>query len=129
MKRLRPPARIELAVLIGLLGMFVAAPTPGDIGGCGQPAQELDAGTFFASKYDIDCKRCKQCGMQSTACAKECDPKTKIPESFPEHCYPLVHDGEVCLRALYNASCSEYADYMSDSNPSSPTECNFCPAR
>lgn len=129
MRRLRAPSRTEIAVLIGLLATFVAAPTPGDIGGCGQPAQELDAEIFFASKFDIDCKRCNQCELKSQTCTRACDPKTKIPKSFPEHCYPLVHDGEVCLRALYNASCSQYADYVRDSNPSSPTECNFCPSR
>jgi len=47
--------------------------------------------------------------------------------SFPERCLPLVHDGEVCLRALLNASCGDYSQYMSDDSPTAPTECNFCP--
>lgn len=129
MKRLRSPGRIELVILIGVLCTLVAAPTPGDIGGCGQPAQELDPVVFFASKAQIDCQRCQECGLAFKSCDTACNPKSAIPTSFPAHCYPLVHDGEVCLRALYNASCSEYLRYMDDQNPSSPTECNFCPPR
>jgi hypothetical protein len=41
---------------------------------------------------------------------------------------PLVHDGEVCLRALDDAACEDYLEYMSDVAPTVPTECNFCPA-
>jgi hypothetical protein len=40
----------------------------------------------------------------------------------------LVHDGEVCLRALEVAACDDYALFMDDVAPSLPTECNFCPA-
>ena len=129
MKRLRAPARLEILILIGLLCTFVAAPTPGDIGGCGQPPQELDPVVFFASKDNIDCLRCQDCALSRGSCKKSCDPNSPIPRKFPDNCYPLVHDGEVCLRALYNASCSDYERYMDDSNPDSPTECNFCPPR
>jgi hypothetical protein len=41
---------------------------------------------------------------------------------------PLVHDGEVCLRALDDGGCEDYRNYMSDLSPSVPTECNFCPS-
>jgi hypothetical protein len=129
MKRLRAPARLELVALIALLLTFVAAPTPGDIGGCGQSAQQLDPGVFFASKNNIDCQRCQECGLTFTSCTKACDPNAAISDAFPDNCYPLVHDGEVCLRALYNASCSDYLRYMDDWSPDTPSECNFCPAQ
>ncbi len=117
------------AVLVA--AVLVAAPTPGDIGGCGQRAQPLDARVFFASKATIDCMRCQDCGLATSLCAEACDPYASIPEGFPQGCVPLVHDGEVCLRALHNASCGDYRDYVSDdpSVRSTPTECNFCPPR
>ncbi len=128
---LRRPSRLELALLAVLLGTFVAAPTPGDIGGCGQSAQQLDAPTFFASKAYIDCDRCGACGFLTKPCKDACAANASIPRAFPDGCVPLVHDGEVCLRALNNASCSDYADYVTDnaSTRSTPTECEFCPAR
>jgi hypothetical protein len=129
MSRLRIPARVEQLALMLLLVTLVAAPTPGDIGGCGQSAQELDPQVFFASKYNIDCMRCRECALISRACSTACNDDTPIPASFPEHCYPLVHDGEVCLRALFNASCNDYKSYMDDRSPTSPSECNFCPRR
>jgi hypothetical protein len=129
MSGLRAPGRVELVLLIALLTTLVAAPTPGDVGGCGQPAQQLDPRVFFASKLNIDCRRCQECELPSGACAKACDTSTPIPEAFPDHCYPLVHDGEVCLRALFNASCGDYEKYMDDQAPSTPSECNFCPPR
>jgi len=118
-------AHLTLAVLAFV---FCTAPTPGDVGGCGQRPQELDPGVFFASKASIDCQRCGECGLDTKACSAACadDPQT-YPQAFPERCLPLVHDGEVCLRALLYASCGDYAGYMSDSSPSVPTECNFCP--
>lgn len=127
MKRWRQPRRLEQAALIIVLATLVAAPTPGDIGGCGQPAQELDPRVFYASKSDIDCKRCGECNLAFTSCDKACDPATQVPTSFPAACHPLVHDGEVCLRALVNASCDDYLRFMDDVAPGSPTECNFCP--
>jgi hypothetical protein len=110
--------------LVALL--FCTAPTPGDVGGCGQKPQELDPGVFFASKEAIDCRRCGECGIESRACSNACQAPDTYPTTFPDRCLPLVHDGEVCLRKLQYASCSDYASYMSES-PSVPTECNFCP--
>jgi hypothetical protein len=107
--------------------LFCTAPTPGDIGGCGQKPQELDPGVFFASKEAIDCQRCGECGIESKACRDACQSPDTYPTTFPERCLPLVHDGEVCLRKLQYASCGDYASYMSDVSPSVPTECNFCP--
>jgi hypothetical protein len=49
--------------------------------------------------------------------------------TFPTLCYPLVHDGEVCLDALEAASCSTYASYVADVGATVPTECDFCPAQ
>ena len=113
--------------LAALALLFCTAPTPGDIGGCGQRPQELDPQIFFQSKEAIDCQRCEECGIRSGACNNACTAPETYPKSFPERCLPLVHDGEVCLRALLYASCDDYASYMSDSSPSVPTECNFCP--
>jgi hypothetical protein len=50
-----------------------------------------------------------------------------LPADFPEGCAPLVHDGEVCLRALHFASCDAYRGYVDDAAPTVPTECDFCP--
>jgi hypothetical protein len=47
--------------------------------------------------------------------------------AFDPDCFPLVHDGEVCLNALRAASCNDYANYVDDLAPTVPTECNFCP--
>ncbi len=110
-----------------LVLLFCTAPTPGDVGGCGQKPAELDPGAFFASKATIDCQRCESCSLKSAACANVCNFPESYPSAFPENCVPLVHDGEVCLRALLHAGCDDYASYMSDSSPSVPTECNFCP--
>lgn len=112
-----------------LVLLFCTAPTPGDVGGCGQKPAELDPGTFFASKVNIDCQRCQECSLTRVSCENACSFPESYPSTFPEDCVPLVHDGEVCLRALLHASCDDYASYMSDSSPSVPTECNFCPER
>ena len=127
MIRLQRPRRLELGALCVLLLTLVAAPTPGDIGGCGQTAQQLDAATFFQTKAKLDCDRCQECNIAFNSCTVACDPNTTIPTSFPQGCYPLVHDGEVCLHALYDASCDDYLHYMDDNAPSTPSECNFCP--
>lgn len=105
--------------------LFCTAPTPGDIGGCGQRSAELDPETFFFNKALIDCRRCTECALATKSCALACE--DSYPKSFPERCLPLVHDGEVCLRALHNASCGDYQKYMDDASPTAPTECNFCP--
>ena len=107
--------------------LFCTAPTPGDIGGCGQKPAELDPGVFFESKEAIDCQRCQECSLTSKSCTNACNDPSSYPTAFPDRCEPLVHDGEVCLRALLNASCSDYRGYMDDQSPSVPTECNFCP--
>jgi hypothetical protein len=118
---------MKLAVCV-MTVLFLAGPVPGDIGGCGQRADELDPYRFFISKDFIDCERCSECDLASRTCSAACDFASRDRE-FPEECVPLVHDGEVCLRALKAASCSDYAGYVDDRSPEVPTECNFCPAR
>jgi hypothetical protein len=110
-------------LFIGVL--ICLAPTPGDIGGCGQTAQDLDPGVFFGSKQGIECSRCEECGLATPACSLACA-RGPLPSDFPEGCYPLVHDGTVCLRALTQASCADHLQVMSEP-PRVPSECNFCP--
>jgi hypothetical protein len=119
-------ARLAFATLLGWL---CTAPTPGDIGGCGQAPQELDPVIFFERKQHIDCDHCRQCGIVSQRCDRLCDSSQALPDEFPAGCRPLVHDGEVCLRALEDASCAEYRQYMDEEAPRVPSECNFCPPR
>lgn len=120
------PAKVVLGALALL---FCAAPTPGDIGGCGQAPDLLDAPRFFATKKQVDCSRCEECGLVSNACDEACNGKPPSEDAFPDECVPLVHDGEVCLRALRHASCDDYETYMDDAVPAVPSECNFCPPR
>lgn len=115
----------RLATVLAVL--LCAAPVPGDIGSCGQPIQRLDAGRFFSAKKVVDCRQCTECDVPTRACEEACDGDAKPASSFPTGCVPLVHDGEVCLRALLYASCDDYAGYMDDQSPQVPTECNFCP--
>jgi hypothetical protein len=130
----RPAASARLRVFMALAALACLAPTPGDIGGCGAPARNLDAPRFFAVKQKFDCQGCHRCGLLTEACAVACrggltatDGGDAQAPLFPELCYPLVHDGQVCLRALEAASCDEYRRYMADVEPEVPTECNFCP--
>jgi hypothetical protein len=110
-----------VAVVLGM------GPTVGDIGSCGQAPDDLDPNTFFEIKSNVDCSRCQECGLRGQPCTSACnDPP---PTSFPAGCHPFVHDGEVCLRALLHASCSDYESYVSETAPTAPSECQFCPAR
>jgi hypothetical protein len=107
--------------------LLCAAPVPGDIGACGQPVERLDAKLFFANKKRIDCSRCAECGLATSACALACSSRPPANDAFPDRCLPLLHDGEVCLRALLAASCDDYAPFVDDRDPTVPTECDFCP--
>jgi hypothetical protein len=111
--------------LLAALALCCLAPTPGDIGGCGQTARDLDPAVFFESKQTIECRRCAECSIRTLACETACD-DGPVPDQFPDGCYPLVHDGTVCLRALTQSSCEEHAKVMADP-PRVPSECNFCP--
>lgn len=117
--------RIGTAFAI-VLAVFVAAPTVGDIGGCGGTDERLDAKKFFAERFRVECDRCKECGYSTPACRRACDRRTVVPGSFPAGCTPVVHDGEVCLRAIEALSCDGFADVV-DPQPIVPTECDFCP--
>jgi len=122
----RPPSPKRRLVTI-LAVLLCAAPVPGDIGSCAQPVQRLDARTFFAAKKSVDCRRCTECGLATGTCGTACDDAASAATTFPDGCVPLVHDGEVCLRALLYASCDDYAGYVDDRDPQVPTECDFCP--
>jgi len=106
--------------------LFAAAPVAGDIGSCNQPVEELDPYKFFFVKRRIDCLHCVECEFDTQTCARACG-DSPIEDQFPEGCYPLVHDGEVCLEALDAAGCDEYSRYVDDYAAETPTECNFCP--
>jgi len=114
-----PGLTILLAVVFGM------APTVGDIGSCGQEVDSLDPPLFFAAKAHVDCTRCAECGLSGALCQAACS--AAPPTSFLRGCRPLVHDGEVCLYALLHASCDDYASYTDESNPTAPSECQFCP--
>jgi hypothetical protein len=116
--------RDHLPIIV--LALFaLAGPTAGDIGSCGQDVVDLDPAKFFLEKNRIDCDRCADCGYATETCLRVCfEP---APTTFEPGCFPLVHDGEVCLNALEAASCDDYQQFIDDVNPSVPTECNFCP--
>jgi len=109
------------------LALLCLAPVPGDIGACAQPADRLDAPTYFRAKATVDCRACRRCGIDGERCRAAC---AEPPETeFPDGCEPVVHDGEVCLRALLATDCEDYAEILSDRQPRVPLECDFCPAR
>jgi hypothetical protein len=117
------------AVRGALAALFVlcAAPTPGDIGGCGQSVQPLGAEPFYERKREIDCEKCGECDFSTDFCSQACDPDEPPPEDFPEGCEPIVHDGEVCLNALEATGCGDYEAYVKDKGREAPNECRFCP--
>jgi hypothetical protein len=115
-----------LALAVAVLGALVMAPTVGDTGGCGRTATELERDRYENGRKLQDCERCQECGLATARCERACDPK-ELPEILlPATCRPLLHDGEVCLRALAAASCSTFASYVDDDAPTTPSECEFC---
>jgi hypothetical protein len=121
-----PLPRWEVAFVAVLAAVLCTAPTVGDVGGCGTPATDLPAGAFAAERKALDCQRCTQCELTTNACHTACDPKARSDVGWPATCHPLQHDGDVCLRALRAASCSDYASFVDDTAPTVPTECDFC---
>ena len=113
-------------LVIAVLGLFSMAPTAGDVGGCGSEITALDLRAFALARKDMDCGRCRECGIQTARCERSCDPESAPETSLPSTCQPLQHDGRVCLRALSAASCGDYASYVDDLSPSTPSECEFC---
>jgi hypothetical protein len=124
--RSRPIGRAELAFAAVLAVVFGAAPTVGDVGACGQTASPLDEKAFVAQRKALDCQRCTECGLSTQTCASACDRTAPSSVAFPATCFPLLHDGDVCLRALEAASCQDYASFVSDDAPTVPSECDFC---
>lgn len=120
-------SRTHLRLLLAALAIFCLAPTPGDIGGCGQTARDLDPDVFFTSKRAVECRRCRECSLRTPACELSCEEGVELPAEFPDGCFPLVHDGTVCLRRLTQSSCEDHAKVMGEP-PRVPSECNFCPA-
>jgi hypothetical protein len=122
-----PPGRGEIARVALIALVFLAAPVAGDIGSCNQSADGLDPNKFFVAKQSVDCQQCQACGLTTMTCTRACG--APMGGSFPAECYPVEHDGEVCLDALLAASCSAYQSYVADQGSTVPTECDFCPPR
>ncbi|MBX3186889.1 MAG: hypothetical protein KF819_07740 [Labilithrix sp.] len=122
---MRPPSRLG-SLVVATLGVLLMAPTPGDTGGCGREATELDRDRYANARKGQDCDRCEECGLTTARCARACDPQKPADIALPQTCYPLLRDGEVCLRALGAASCETFATYVDDEAPVAPSECNFC---
>ena len=120
--------RRELVLAASLALVFGAAPTVGDVGACGKTASDLDFAAFARARKEIDCGRCTECAIASDHCRRACDLAQPSDVAFPPSCHPLLHDGEVCVRALRSASCADYATYVDDVAPQVPTECDFCHA-
>ena len=118
--------RLSSLAVAAALAILCAAPTAGDVGGCGVTVQELDEARFARARKLVDCSRCMECGITTKRCAAACDPKAPNEVGFPSRCFPLLHDGEVCLDALEAASCADYTLYVSDDVRAIPTECEFC---
>lgn len=115
-------------LFLWVIAILCAAPTVGDVGSCNERATPLGAPEFFGARVDLECGKCRSCGLSTRECKNVCDEvKNKTyPRNFPEGCHPVVHDGEVCLHALDALSCNDFGDVVSDA-PIVPTECNFCP--
>jgi hypothetical protein len=118
--------RRELALCAVLALVFGAGPTVGDVGSCGDQATALDLKTFQEERKAVDCERCRQCGLSTQTCADACNQNAASPIAWPSTCFPLEHDGVVCIDALQAASCGDYASYVSDTAPTVPPECDFC---
>jgi hypothetical protein len=118
--------RREVATLAVLAAVLGAGPTVGDIGACGRTASDLDLQTFALSRKAVDCQRCSDCGLGTQRCQAACDPNQPSDVAWPSTCHPLEHDGEVCLDALRAAGCSDYATFVDDVAPATPSECDFC---
>jgi hypothetical protein len=122
-----PPRRRRGAFPLAIVALlFLAAPTVGDVGSCNQTLAALDPAKFFGAKQNLDCGMCLTCNFTTKACQRACG-TTLVMDSFPKGCVPLEQDGEVCLDALQEAGCSEYASFVADRDPTAPTECDFCP--
>lgn len=118
--------RREVLALAACAFALLTAPTVGDVGGCGKTPTALDPDVYARARKSVDCQRCTECGLATQRCARACDANWPPDIAIPSTCHPLYHDGEVCIRALKAASCSDYASFVDDAAPSAPTECEFC---
>jgi hypothetical protein len=124
----KPPVHLVERLCVAAAALFfLVAPYSGDLGCFANSAADLDPNKFFLAKQQDDCAACSDCGFATLACMRACRPP--MGGTFPDQCYPLVQDGEVCLHALEAASCTDYQSYVSDQDPTVPTECDFCPPR
>jgi hypothetical protein len=115
--------------LVGItLALLCAAPTVGDVGGCGEEPEELTSSGYARARKSFDCARCKECRLATARCLRACDPKAPSDAELAPTCRPLVHDREVCIRALGDLSCEEFAHAVDDVSPRAPSECLFCRA-
>jgi hypothetical protein len=110
------------------LALLCAAPTVGDVGSCGDEPEELTSPGYAAARKTYDCSRCKECRLSTTRCRKACDPNQPSDAELAPTCRPLLHDREVCFRALGDLSCEEFARAVDDVSPRAPSECLFCRA-
>ncbi len=115
--------RLLLAMVLALL---CAAPTAGDIGGCGAAPEAISADRYERARKKLDCDRCVECELATARCVRACQPDKPSDVALPATCRPLVHDAEVCLRALLAASCKAFAQAVDDVAPVAPSECLFC---
>jgi hypothetical protein len=122
----KPLRRRDLGFVAAVALVLGAGPTVGDIGSCSDTATLLDIKTFEAERKELDCDRCRQCGFMTDYCAQACNPTLPSGVVIPSTCFPLTHDGQVCLDALEAASCAAYASFVADVDPTTPTECEFC---
>jgi len=114
------------ALVGAVLAVLCMAPTPGDIGGCGDAPTEVPASRYAAARKRLECDRCGSCGVVNARCERACNPKVPSDVALPVTCRPLTHDVDVCLRALVTSSCSTFAAAVDDDAPISPSECLFC---
>ena len=117
----------RLSILVAVLAaLAVLAPTPGDTGGCGTAVVEMSSAGYGNARKLADCARCKECNIGSERCARACNRSVPPEFALPPTCRPLLHDGQVCLRAIYAASCADFATYVDENAPVTPSECGFC---
>jgi hypothetical protein len=123
---LRALGRSEVVTVALLALLFGAGATVGDVGSCGTTATALDIPEFAAQRKVLDCDKCTQCGFVTQTCERACNPSLPSDVAIPSTCFPLAHDGVVCLDALEATSCGAYAPFVSDTAPTTPSECQFC---
>lgn len=113
-------------LVVAVLGVLSLAPTAGDVGGCGSEASLLDVAAFSRARKQEDCEHCTTCGLTTSRCVRACDPKAPSDVALPATCRPLLHDGEVCIRAIHAGSCTDWAKWVDETAPTIPSECEFC---